>query len=177
MLVLVFCLTFGSTYAYFTATAKKQYSNLSTAIVRVDFSSETAGQIVSDTIVVTNRAVEPGDRVGFGGAVVNIGNEPIYAMLIFEVVVSGDTLDTIYDTADGKTELVAESDGKYTASTTLIPPTSNNTVNFSVNYLLDGNIYDNTYQGQSVSVNLTVLAIQQANVQANQAINLMLGIE
>ncbi len=177
ILALLFCLSFGSAYAYFTATAKEQVANVSTAIIRVGFSDDTTEQILSSSaVVVDNRALEPGDSVGFSGAIENIGTDSIYAMLVFEVKVNDNLVDTSYYTADGKTELVADLSGKYTDETTIIPATTQNSVAFSLNYLLDGDTYGNSYQNQSVSINITVLAIQQDNVQANNAVNLMLGI-
>lgn len=170
--VLMFVISFSGAYAYFTATAQERAGNIQSAIISVEFSSATTSQVVSNEVIVS-RNVEPGDKVGFNGAVVNSGNMPLYAMLVFKISIDGTDIATQYYTADA-TLLTPNASGSYT--TALSPISASGSTNFSIEYLLDGEIYDNTYMGKTISMSLTACAIQTSHVDADDAINIMLDV-
>ena len=103
--ILLFFIAMSSVYAYFTATAKSQEGELSTAIIRVGFSEDTASSIVNSNDVITTNVL-PGSTIVVNGSVVNTGTMPIYSILEFLITVEGETnpVEQAYFTAD---EIVA----------------------------------------------------------------------
>ncbi len=169
--ILLFFIAMGSVYAYFTATARRQEADLTTAIIRVGFSDSTATNIVdANSVVSTN--ILPGSTINVSGAVQNIGTMPLYAILEFIVTIDGEAspVEHAYFTATGA-DLVY-SNGNYTAATQISVGTGSN---FQISYNFDFDQYDNTYMGRAVQVELIAHAIQVENIaSAVEASNIMM---
>lgn len=183
--MLMFFLSMASVYAYFTATASKQQSELTTAIIRVGFTSDTGATIDSNSITDSTKIV-PGETLEISGAIQNIGNSDIYTILHYELFTqkvneseiqivdkyytfSGSTMVEINDISNPDDSIQAAR--KLTANATTM---LGETVGFNLNHKFDFYDYDNTYQNATARYLITAHAIQVANlddgVQATQLI-------
>ena len=170
--ILLFFIAMSSVYAYFTATAKAQEGELSTAIIRVGFSEDTASSIVNSNDVITTNVL-PGSTIVVNGSVVYTGTMPIYSILEFLITVEGETnpVEQSYFTADG-TELLANN-GTYTTAATRIATSAES--DFQLQFTFDFNQYDNEYMGKGVNIEIVAHAIQAENIDSPvEATNIMM---
>lgn len=185
--MLMFFLSMASVYAYFTATATKKESELTTAIIRVGFTDDTAATISSNSITDSSRIV-PGETLKISGAVQNIGNSDIYTIIHYELFtqkVNEEEIQIVdkYYTFDGSTmveiaELTSVNNSHTESARTLTADKTTmlgETVNFNLNHKFDFYEYDNTYQNGTVRYLVTAHAIQVANIDdAELATNLLM---
>lgn len=156
--ILLFLFSMNGVYAYFTASAQKQESTVTTAIVNVSLEDE---EITSRTIKsVYDSYIVPGSDVLYTGTVVNTGTIKMYCVLEFNIVINGKVICNTFHNASG-TKLTNNST-KFTSGATVIE--ANGEVPFELSYTMDGNIYDNTYQGATIQLEITAYAIQYAHV-------------
>ena len=163
----------GSVYAYFTASAKKQEADFTTAIVRVGFSEDTTSSIVSSADSILAKVL-PGSALRVQGSVLNTGSMPIYSILEFTVTIEGESeaIEQSFYTATGMA--LASVDGEYTTAATQIDTNSNS--QFQVEFTFDFNQFDNSYQGKGINIELTAHAIQAENItSAVEATNIMMN--
>ncbi len=163
IVILVFLITMGSTFAYFTATAKKNQTNFSLAMIKIGFTEDTTMQIITSSTGSTSLNVLPGDKVSYKGSVKNIGNKPLFAILEFQVEIEGKDkpLTRVYYTADGNTRITKEAD-EYITPSTLIK--EGEIESFTVAFRLNPNIYNNEYKNKKIRLKVVAHAIQYDNI-------------
>ena len=83
MPILVFFISMGATFAYFTARTKGAESDSSTAIIQVNLDGTTK-KLNTSTITSTTRVV-PGDELVINTKVKNTGTSSIYAIINFKI--------------------------------------------------------------------------------------------
>lgn len=184
--MLLFCLSFGIVYAYFTATAQSAGGNITTAIIKIG-----ASKINDSTSVIAESNVMPGDTINISGKVINEGNAPLYALLQVEIKLQGDTdpREIMYYTAgndatSGKATQINLVSGKnyYSTASTLVAKDASS--NFTFTYYLQGEMYSNIDAGKTIYVEITAKSIQSLNLDdkfdettslAVDATNIMLG--
>ena len=174
MWVITFALTLvvsmGGAFAYFTATAKKQQSNMTTAIIKVGISN-TKLTATGQTGALSTKIV-PGSTVQYTGVVQNTGTAAIYALLECDVYVDGVLIQTAYYTANGATEMVySPSEKKYTTEST--PIAVDGSQNFNLSFTFDSS-YGNEYKGKTAKLYVIAHAIQQSHLTALEATNILL---
>lgn len=161
--ILLFFIAMGSVYAYFTASAKEQRGDSTTAIIRIGFSENTSTSIVNSNDIITTNVL-PGSTIVISGSVVNNGTMPVYALLEFIITIDGeiDELEHSYFTASG-TELVSSNNTYSTGATQIVVGTKSD---FSLQYTFDFNQFDNNYKGRKVNIELIAHAIQVKNINS-----------
>ena len=179
MWVIVFALTLvismGGAYAYFTATATKKQSEMTTAIIKVAL-TDTQLKTTSEGSTTATKIL-PGSTINYSGKVQNTGNEDIYAVLEFNVFVEGsnEPIQTAYYAPDeSNTKQIAYSDSlkEYTTGATQIAASA--TKDFNLTFTFD-KTYGNEYKGKTATLKVTAHAIQFRNIaSAVAATNLLL---
>ena len=179
MWVIVFALTLvismGGAYAYFTATATKKQSEMTTAIIKVAL-TDTQLKTTSEGSTTATKIL-PGSTINYSGKVQNTGNTDMYALLEFNVFVEGsnEPIQTAYYAPDGSnTKQIAYSDSlkEYTTGATQIA--ANATKDFNLTFTFD-KTYGNEYKGKTATLKVTAHAIQFRNIaSAVAATNLLL---
>lgn len=187
--ILLFCLSYGVVYAYFTATAKKAEGTITTGIIKVKFSDDSAISAIGQAI--DKVSLLPGDTITIAGSVVNDGTVSMYALLIVEVKVEESrqgeeitytTVETAYYNAAGTKLVYDATNDIYTTGSTLIDKGGNK--GFSIEYTFAGEDYGPEYQGRAIQVLVTARAIQTVNLNdgvmtndgfAQDATNILLG--
>ena len=187
--ILLFYLSYGVVYAYFTATAKNAEGTITTGILKVKFSDTTDVSVSEQSI--NDVSILPGDTVVISGSVVNDGTVPMYALLVIQVNVEesriGDeitytTVETSYYNAAGTQLVYNATDDIYTTGSTLIAKSG--TSGFSISYTFEGESYGSEYQGKAVQILVMARAIQTVNLDdgvttndggAQDATNILLG--
>ena len=139
MWVIVFALTLvismGGAYAYFTATATKKQSEMTTAIIKVAL-TDTQLKTTSEGSTTATKIL-PGSTINYSGKVQNTGNTDMYALLEFNVFVEGsdEPIQTTYYTADGTKLVYSDSLKEYTTGATQIA--ANATKDFNLTFTFD----------------------------------------
>lgn len=176
MWVIVFALTLvismGGAYAYFTATATKKQSEMTTAIIKVAL-TDTQLKTTSEGSTTATKIL-PGSTISYSGKVQNTGNTDMYALLEFNVFVEGsnEPIQTTYYTADGTQLVYSDSLKEYTTGATQIA--ANATKDFNLTFTFD-KTYGNEYKGKTATLKVTAHAIQFRNIaSAVAATNLLL---
>lgn len=176
MWVIVFALTLvismGGAYAYFTATATKKQSEMTTAIIKVAL-TDTQLKTTSEGSTTATKIL-PGSTISYSGKVQNTGNTDMYALLEFNVFVEGsnEPIQTTYYTADGTKLVYSDSLKEYTTGATQIA--ANATKDFNLTFTFD-KTYGNEYKGKTATLKVTAHAIQFRNIaSAVAATNLLL---
>lgn len=179
MWVIVFALTLvismGGAYAYFTATATKKQSEMTTAIIKVAL-TDTQLKTTSEGSTTATKIL-PGSTINYSGKVQNTGNTDMYALLEFNVFVEGsnEPIQTAYYAPDGSnTKQIAYSDSlkEYTTGATQIAASA--TKDFNLTFTFD-KTYGNEYKGKTATLKVTAHAIQFRNIaSAVAATNLLL---
>ena len=176
MWVIVFALTLvismGGAYAYFTATATKKQSEMTTAIIKVAL-TDTQLKTTSEGSTTATKIL-PGSTINYSGKVQNTGNTDMYALLEFNVFVEGsnEPIQTTYYTADGTKLVYSDSLKEYTTGATQIA--ANATKDFNLTFTFD-KTYGNEYKGKTATLKVTAHAIQFRNIaSAVVATNLLL---
>lgn len=179
MWVITFALTLvismGGAYAYFTATATKKQSEMTTAIIKVALTDTQLTTTSEGSTTATK--ILPGSTINYSGKVQNTGNTDMYALLEFNVFMEGsnEPIQTAYYAPDGsKTKQIAYSDSlkEYTTGATQIA--ANATKDFNLTFTFD-KTYGNEYKGKTATLKVTAHAIQFRNIaSAVAATNLLL---
>lgn len=176
MWVIVFALTLvismGGAYAYFTATATKKQSEMTTAIIKVAL-TDTQLKTTSEGSTTATKIL-PGSTINYSGKVQNTGNTDMYALLEFNVFVEGsnEPIQTTYYTADGTQLVYSDSLKEYTTGATQIAASA--TKDFNLTFTFD-KTYGNEYKGKTATLKVTAHAIQFRNIaSAVAATNLLL---
>lgn len=174
MWVIVFALTLvismGGAYAYFTATATKKQSEMTTAIIKVALTDTQLTTTASGSTTATK--ILPGSTVQYSGNVVNTGNTDMYALLEFNVYVDGSIIQTTYYTAAGTKLVYSDSLKEYTTGATQIK--ENASQKFNLSFTFDKTL-GNEYKGKTATLKVTAHAIQFRNIaSAVDATNLLL---
>ncbi len=174
MWVIVFALTLvismGGAYAYFTATATKKQSEMTTAIIKVALTDTQLTTTASGSTTATK--ILPGSTVQYSGNVVNTGNTDMYALLEFNVYVDGSIIQTTYYTAAGTKLVYSDSLKEYTTGATQIK--ENASQKFNLSFTFDKTL-GNEYKGKTATLKVTAHAIQFRNIaSAVAATNLLL---
>lgn len=179
MWVIVFALTLvismGGAYAYFTATATKKQSEMTTAIIKVALADTQLTTTASGSTTATK--ILPGSTINYSGKVQNTGNTDMYALLEFNVFVEGsnEPIQTAYYAPDeSNTKQIAYSDSlkEYTTGATQIAASA--TKGFNLTFTFD-KTYGNEYKGKTATLKVTAHAIQFRNIaSAVAATNLLL---
>lgn len=176
MWVIVFALTLvismGGAYAYFTATATKKQSEMTTAIIKVAL-TDTQLKTTSEGSTTATKIL-PGSTISYSGKVQNTGNTDMYALLEFNVFVEGSDapIQTTYYTADGTKLVYSDSLKEYTTGATQIAASA--TKDFNLTFTFD-KTYGNEYKGKTATLKVTAHAIQFRNIaSAVAATNLLL---
>lgn len=176
MWVIVFALTLvismGGAYAYFTATATKKQSEMTTAIIKVAL-TDTQLKTTSEGSTTATKIL-PGSTISYSGKVQNTGNTDMYALLEFNVFVEGsnEPIQTTYYTADGTQLVYSDSLKEYTTGATQIAASA--TKDFNLTFTFD-KTYGNEYKGKTATLKVTAHAIQFRNIaSAVAATNLLL---
>lgn len=179
MWVIVFALTLvismGGAYAYFTATATKKQSEMTTAIIKVAL-TDTQLKTTSEGSTTATKIL-PGSTINYSGKVQNTGNTDMYALLEFNVFVEGsnEPIQTAYYAPDeSNTKQIAYSDSlkEYTTGATQIAASA--TKGFNLTFTFD-KTYGNEYKGKTATLKVTAHAIQFRNIaSAVAATNLLL---
>lgn len=174
MWVIVFALTLvismGGAYAYFTATATKKQSEMTTAIIKVALTDSQLTTTASGSTTATK--ILPGSTVQYSGNVVNTGNTDMYALLEFNVYVDGSIIQTTYYTAAGTKLVYSDSLKEYTTGATQIK--ENASQKFNLSFTFDKTL-GNEYKGKTATLKVTAHAIQFRNIaSAVAATNLLL---
>lgn len=179
MWVIVFALTLiismGGAYAYFTATATKKQSEMTTAIIKVGLSDTQLTTTADGTTSATK--ILPGSTINYTGKVQNTGNADIYAVLEFNVYIDGsdDPIQTAYYAPDGnntKQIVYSDSQKKYETGATHIE--TSKFANFSLTFTFDKTL-GNEYKGKTATLKVIAHAIQYRNIAtAVDATNILL---
>ncbi len=187
--IIIFYLSYGVVYAYFTATAKNTEGTITTGIIKVKFSDDAIISVADQAI--NNVSILPGDTVTISGSVVNDGTVSMYALLIVQVKVEESrqgeeitytTVETAYYNAAGTKLVYDATNDIYTTGSTLIEKSANQ--GFSIEYTFEGENYGPEYQGKAIQVLVTARAIQTVNLDdgvntndgyAQDATNILLG--
>lgn len=174
MWVIVFALTLiismGGAYAYFTATATKKQSEMTTAIIKVALTDTQLTTTASGSTTATK--ILPGSTVQYSGKVVNTGNADMYALLEFNVYVDGSIIQTTYYTAAGTKLVFSDSSQKYETGATQIK--ENASQDFNLSFTFDKTL-GNEYKNKTATLKVTALAIQYRNIASSvDATNLLL---
>lgn len=175
MWVITFALTLvvsmGSAYAYFTATAEKKQSSLTTGIIKIGFGDTTLTTSGSGGVI--NTRIVPGSQVEYNGIVQNTGNANMYSVLECSVYVEGsaDPIQTQYYTATG-TQL-AYSDSQHQFTTGATPIAVGGSKQFVIYFTFDSS-YGNEYKNKTAQLKVVAYGIQQSHVTALEATNILL---
>ena len=176
MWVIIFALTLiismSGAYAYFTATAEKQQSSLTTGIIKVGFVADSTKIVETGSSTQVATKIVPGSSVTYQGLVQNTGTADMYAVLECHVTVDGNTVQTQYYTATG-TKLTYE-DAQNAFTTDATPIAVNATSQFKIEFVFDTG-YDNSYKNKSATLQVVARAIQQSHLTAVQATNQLLS--
>ena len=178
MWVITFALTLiismGGAYAYFTATASKKQSEMTTGIIRVGLTDTqlTASNLGSSS----STKILPGSTIKYSGNVQNTGNTDMYAVLEFSVYIEGteDPIQTTYYSAAGTKLVYSDSKQEFvTVGATQIAAGAFQ--HFELDFKFDSSL-DNRYKTKTATVIVTAHAIQYRNIEnAVQAVNLPLS--
>ncbi len=157
---LTFLLSIGSSYAFFTATAGAKVASVTTAIIRVGFTSATDTTIYAEENVTISRAL-PGSTITFHGAVENTGNSKIWALVELKIEIADTETPVLhkYYTATGAE--IQGTPGNYTTSATAIDQSE--TSPFTISYTFSTDL-DNTYKGKAIQLTAVARAIQHKNI-------------
>ncbi len=176
MWVIIFALTLiismSGAYAYFTATAEKKQSSLTTGIIKVGFVADSTKIVETGSSTQVATKIVPGSSVTYQGLVQNTGTADMYAVLECHVTVDGNTVQTQYYTATG-TKLTYE-DAQNAFTTGATPIAVNATSQFKIEFVFDTG-YDNSYKNKSATLQVVARAIQQSHLTAVQATNQLLS--
>lgn len=181
LIFLIFFISSSDVYSYFTATAKPQGATMTTATIRVGFTSDTAATIDSNSISDETRIV-PGQTLKISGNIQNIGNSDIYMVLqyrLFTKKASDETETEIinkYYTFDESnnieeiTDLTSPTDTIKEAKLLQSEPETllGELVGFNFSYDFDFHEYDNSYQNGTARYLLTAYAIQTTNLPEDE---------
>ena len=176
MWVITFALTLiismGGAYAYFTATATKKQSEMTTAIIKVAL-TDTQLKTTSEGSTTATKIL-PGSTINYSGKVQNTGNTDMYALLEFNVFVEGsdEPIQTTYYTADGTQLVYSNSSSAYTTEATPIAVGSSKA--FILYFTFDPT-YGNEYKNKSAQLKVVAHGIQQSHVTALEATNILLN--
>lgn len=187
--MLMFFLSMASVYSYFTATASKKESDITTAIIRVGFTDSTDASIDSDSITSSSKLI-PGETLKISGAIQNIGNSDIYTILHYELFTKkeGETEIQIVDkyfTFNDSTMVeikdISNPDDSIPSAKKLTADSLTmlgETIDFNLSHKFDFYDYDNSYQNGTVRYLITAHAIQVANLtDGSQATKLLVPLE
>ena len=84
---LVFFISMNATFAYFTATAAKNESSSETAMLKINFSADTVGEVYTSTQTKETKIL-PGDTLKVVGALENSGTADCYVVLEYEIKIT-----------------------------------------------------------------------------------------
>ena len=169
--ILLFFFSMNTVYAYFTATAKQQKANVTTATINVNFENEEVSTKTEQNVIT--EYVVPGSDIIYSGNVVNTGTIKMYCILEFNIMINDEVICNSFHTATG-TKLTNNST-QFTSGATVIEKDGSSA--FTLSYNLDGELYDETYMGATISMKVTAHAIQYAHVtDAIEAVNLLVSV-
>lgn len=170
--ILVFLISCGGVFGFFTATANNIVNNSSTGIIRIKFDESTDHVVLSDEIEVSSTIIQPGQTINISGGVENIGNADIYAIIKVSITIFGQGTHIEYFTANGEKIVIV--DGNSITSATSIAKDAS--VNFDLQFELGFYEFDNSYMGKSIDVSYQARAIQQSGLSDGiEASNLLIN--
>lgn len=171
VLILLFLMSFGMVYAYYTASSRDRSTSVTTGTIRITQVGTDTTIFDSMNSLVTYSDALPGSTVEIAGAVQNSGTNKLYAILIFRVSIvtgqdsGGDDIEEVlceeYYTATS-VKLVYSS-GSYNQPATEM--TTSQSYNFSFSYAFDFYEYGNSYQGLKIKAIVSAKAIQFDNIE------------
>lgn len=187
--IILFYLSFGVSFAYFTASAKSIDGEITTGIIKVAVTDEDGDTVSSASYIDTYSGyLLPGGLINIAGYLKNGGTVPMYALLeVAFMIENGEDNEgnkvflektVSYYTvggADGEEcdEMVLGAGDRYTTSSTVLQ--KDDILPFSITYTISGEV-DETDAGKEVRVKVVARALQFANVADGvEATNILLG--
>lgn len=168
LFLFIILLSMNGAYAFFTATATKRQSSMTTGVIKVGL--EDTSMFASGQTSVGNIKILPGSTVQYSGSVKNTGNSDMYALLEFCVKIDNKEVQTNYYTALG-TEIEKDQTGFITGST---PISVGKTQAFALTFTFDRAL-GNSYKNKDAQLIITARAIQKSNLSPIQATNHLLS--
>ena len=168
--ILMFFFAMNSVYAYFTAAAELQNYSMSTGSIKLEF-TEGISATQNSMAVVEGSNIYPGQTLSFSGTIKNTGGSPLYAILVWDIVVvneddSETVLYTEYYTPAG-TKLTQKADSSYSGAVEMV---KNATQSFNLSYTFD--FYDESldeHQGKAVKFIFNARGIQTVHITQDAA--------
>ena len=171
--ILMFFFALNSVYAYFTASLELDPTSFSTGNIVLTFTKdiETTQNSVA---VVDGEMIYPGQTFDFAGTIKNSGNSPLYAILVWDVVVVDGEDETViateYYTPSGA-KLTKKADNTYTGAEEMAKDDTNS---FNLTYSFGFNDSElDQYQGMEVKFVFNARGIQTDNVTQDVATQIL----
>ena len=175
--IILFFIVISSCYAYFTAQARKQYGENSTAFLQVSFNNNNHSVSVNSQTITSNQKILPGDKMEIKGLIENIGSTNAYCILVLEINITktdSDSADYSYSKAfslsNTKFVEINGTENNYSVMAFVLEcananKTNNYSLNFSLPFTFDGETFDSSYENAMIVYNISAYSIQQDNIE------------
>ena len=161
LIVLLFSVCINSVYAYFSASAEREFT-LNFATLELDLQNSSGGSYAVDSLIEKITGVMPGDTIDFSDIhVKNTGTGDAYVLVnaIIEISKSGMptlTYNNWYNLAGGKVK-TSNFAANVVGATNL---TSGKSGAFNLSWTVPGEIVTNEYQDANINVTIDAHAVQ-----------------